>query len=141
MMDYLALGLGILSLVVSAFAVWLAIASDHRMKALSNLQFQEKLAIMANHLMNLNGNKSLLGAERILNDFEGATHLREYVAKEKQEKMIRDYVIPMLKEYLSDTMEQGLAISVKGMIDLAFSYQIESSELESLRQKTRGIMK
>ncbi len=140
MMEYLALGLGILSLLVSAFAVWLAIVSDRRMKALSNLQFQEKLAIMASHLKNLRVDKSVLGAERILNDLEGASHLRKYVAKEKQEKLIRDYVVPMLKEYLSDKMEQGLAISVKGIIDIAVSYRIESFELESLRQKARGIM-
>jgi hypothetical protein len=139
-MEYLALGLGILSLFVSAFAVWLAIVSDRRMKALSNLQFQEKLAVMASHLKNLRGDKSALGAERILNDFEAASHLRKYVAKEKQEKMICDYIVPILKEYLGDKMEQGLAISVKGIIDIAASYRIESSELETLRQKARGIM-
>lgn len=78
-MDNLALGLGILSLIISAFALRLAISSDYRMKALSNLQFQEKLAVMANHLIILHGKKSPLVAERILNDFEGATHLRRYV--------------------------------------------------------------
>lgn len=88
MEEYLALGLGILSLLVSAFAVWLAIVSDRRMKALSNLQFQEKLAVMASHLKNLRVDKSPLGAEKILNDFEAASYLRKYVAKEKQEKLI-----------------------------------------------------
>lgn len=140
MMNNLALGLGVLSFIVSAFALYLAITSDYRMKALSNLQFQEKLAIMANHLMNINGNKSSLVAERILNDFEGATHLRRYVTKDKQEKMIRDYVIPMLNEFLKEKMEQGSAINIKGIIDVAVSYQIETSELEKLRQKTRGII-
>ncbi len=141
MMDNLALVLGILSLVVSAFAVWLAITSDNRMKALSTLQYLEKLAIMANHLKYLAEDKSSLVAERILFDFQGASHLRKYVAKDIQDKMIGYYVIPILEEFLRDRMEQGMETSVIKIIDLAYSYQIEISKLESLRQKARGVMK
>ncbi|HAW57895.1 MAG TPA: hypothetical protein DCX03_02585 [Bacteroidales bacterium] len=138
-MENLALYLGVISLLISVFAAWLAVSSDRRMKALSNLQFQEKLAVMANHLKNIASDKSSLRAETILNDFEGASHLREYASKDKKEKLIRDYIIPILKIYLNDRADQGLAIAAKGIIDIALPYQIDLNELEKLRQKTRGI--
>ena len=139
-MEYLTLSFGVLSLLSSAVAVWLAITSDRRMKALSNLQFQEKLAVMAGHLRRLREDKSSLGAEVIRNDLEAASNLRKYASKEKREKLIRDYVVPILREYLSGKMEQGLAITVKEIIDIAISYRIESAELESLRQRARGLV-
>lgn len=139
MMEYIALGLGGLSLLVSAIAVWIAISSDRRMKALSDLEFQEKLAAMAGHLSNLRQDKSSLRTERIRNDLAAVSSLKNYASKENQEKLIRDYVIPILKEYLSDKLEQGAAITVKEMIDIALSYGIESAELEGLRQRARGL--
>jgi len=139
MMEDIALGLGLLSLLISAVAVWIAIRSDRRMKALSNLEFQEKLAAMAGHLRNLKQDKSSLHAERIRNDLAAVSSLKNYASKENQEKLIRDYVIPILQEYLRGKMEQGVAITVKDIIDIALSYRIESAELESLRQRARGL--
>lgn len=141
MIEYIALGLGGLSLLMSAIAVCIAISSDQRMKALSNLEFQEKLAAMAGHLSNIRNDRSSLPAERIRNDFAAVSNLKNYASKEKQEKLIRDYGIPILKEYLRSEMEQGVAITVKEMIDIALSYRIESSELEKLRQRARGLGK
>lgn len=139
MMDYIAVGLGVLSVLISAIAVWIAMVSDQRMKALSNLHFQEKLATMAGHLSNLRQDKSCLHAERIRNDLAAASSLKNYASKEQQEKLIRDYMIPMLKEYLDDKMEQGVAIAVKEIIDIALPYRIDSTELESLRQRARAL--
>ena len=109
------------------------------MKALSNLEFQEKLAAMAGHLRTIRQDKSSLRAEQICNDLAAVSSLKNYASKEKQEKLIRYYAIPILKEYLSGAMEPGVAITVKEMIDIALSYRIESSELESLRQRARGL--
>lgn len=139
MMDYLALGLGGLSFLISVVAVWLAISSHRRMRALSDLEFQEKLAVMAGHLINARQNKSSLHVERIRNDLAAASSLKSYVSKERQEKLIRDYVILILKEYFGATMEPGVAITVKEIIDIALSYGIETSELKSLRQRARGL--
>jgi len=130
-----------LSLLVSVVAIWIAISSDRRMKALSDLEFQEKLAVMAGSLRNLGQHKSVLGLEGIRNNLAAASSLKGYVSKEKQEKLIRDYVIPILKECLSSNMDQGMAITAKEIIDIALSYQIESTELEKLRQRARGLEK
>ncbi|MGH8500533.1 MAG: hypothetical protein ACRERV_17230 [Methylococcales bacterium] len=137
--EYIALALGALSFLISVVALWLAIISDRRMQALSNLEFQEKLATMARHLSNIRQDRSSLGAEQILNDLAAASSLQKYASKEKQEKLIRDYVIPILKEYLSSGMEQGVAITVNRIIDIALSYGIESSELKTLQQHSRGL--
>jgi hypothetical protein len=139
MIEGTVLALGVFSFVISVVAVCIAIGSDRRMKALSNLEFQEKLAIMANHLNNIGQNKSLLRAEQICSDLAAASSLQKYASKEKQEKLIRDYVIPILNEYLGSTIEQGVAITLKEIIDIALSYGIESSVLESLRQRARGL--
>jgi hypothetical protein len=137
--ENIALGLGALSLLVSVVAVWIAISSDRRMRALSNLEFQEKLAAMAGHLNAVKQDKSPLRAERIRNDLVAVSSLQEYAPAEEQEKLIRDYVIPILKEYLGTKMDQGVAITVKEIIEIALSYGIESSELGSLRQRARGL--
>ncbi len=94
---------------------------------------------MAGSLRNIGQHKSVLGLEGIRNNLAAASSLKNYVSKEKQEKLIRDYVIPILKECLSSNMEQGMAITVKEIIDIALSYQIESAELERLRQRARGL--
>jgi|SRR5713101_4885912 len=135
MTEWISLSLGALSLVASVIALWIARGSDRRMEALSDLQFQEKLAVMAGHLSNIKRDKSSLRVEMIRSDFDAAPSLKNYTSKEKQEKMIRDYMIPILNECLSSNMEQGIAIAVKEIIDTALSYQIDSSELETLRQR------
>lgn len=137
--ENIAIALGALSLLVSAIAVWIAIGSGRRMKALSNLEFQEKLAVMAGALSTVKEDKSLLRAEQIRNDLAAASNLKSYVSRETQEKLVRDYVIPILDEYLNTDLDQGVAITVKEIIDIALSYGIESSELESLRQRARGL--
>jgi hypothetical protein len=137
--EYLALGLAGLSLLISLVAAWIAISSDRRMKALSDVEFYEKLAAMAGHLRTIRQDKSSLHAEQIRNDLAAVSSLKNYASKEKQEKLIRDYAIPILKEYLSGIIEPGVAITVKEMIDIALSYGIESSELENLRQRARGL--
>lgn len=137
--EYIALGLGALSFLMSVVAVWIAASSDRQMKALSNLEFQEKLAAMAGHLSAIRQDKSSLRAEQIRNDLAATSSLQSYASKEKQAKLIRDYVIPILKEYLGNKLEQGTAITVREIIDIALSYGIESSALEDLRQRARGL--
>ena len=119
--------------------MWIAVGSGRRMKALSNLEFQEKLAVMAGALGSVKEDKSLLRAEGIRNNLTAVSSLKSYVSREEQEKLMRDYVIPILNEYLNTDLDQGVAITVKEIIDIALSYGIRSSELESLRQRARGL--
>lgn len=138
--ENVALALGVMSLLISVVALGIAIRSDQRMKALSNLHFQEKLAVFASYLPAVERDRSSLPlAERMRNDLAAVSHLKTYASRDEQSKLIRDYVIPILRKYLSASMEQGVSIAVKEMIDIAFSFGIELSELENLRQRARGL--
>ena len=48
-MKLLSVGLGILSFSISIIAIVIAIISDRMMRAIANLEYDEKLAIMADH--------------------------------------------------------------------------------------------
>ncbi|MBM3942726.1 MAG: hypothetical protein FJ316_07380 [SAR202 cluster bacterium] len=139
LMDYFALVLGLLSLVISVLAVWIAWKSDRQMKALSDLQFHEKRAVLARHLSELGKDKSTLRAERIRNDLEAVTSLRRYVSKKNQEHLIRDYVVPILRGFLDEKMESGVEATLNDVIDIAISYEVKTDELEDLRRRSRGL--
>jgi len=51
--------LGIIAIGVSAIALYISIRSDQRMKDLANLEFDEKLAVMASHSERIKTNRSL----------------------------------------------------------------------------------
>ena len=62
-MELLSAGLGILSFIISIFAIKIAKKSDQMMRAIANLEYDEKLAIMADH------------SEKIKNDYMKNTSL------------------------------------------------------------------
>jgi hypothetical protein len=135
----LSLILGILSLVISIIAIGIAIKSDRMMKSIANLEYDEKLAIMASHSERIKTDKTLGSIERVKNDFSAVSHLQKYADSTRKEKLIEDYIIPIVKTVLDDSNLRGdCTVAITEIIDIALRYGIGTDKLKSLRQRLRG---
>ena len=141
-MELLSVGLGMLSFIISIIAIVIATKSDQKMKAIVNLEYDEKLAIMASHSERIKTDKSLGSIERIKNDFSAVSNLQKYADDKKKEKLIEDYIIPILETILNDGEVSGQrAVAVDEIINIALKYNISADKIKSLRQKLRQKMR
>lgn len=74
----LALGVSIVSVGVAGFGIWIATKSDRRMKAIANLEFNEKIAVVEHYLHNVGDNKTV-SARAIGYDIRAALELQRWV--------------------------------------------------------------
>ena len=107
------------------------------MRAVANLEYDEKLAIMASHSEGIKNEKSLGSIERIKNDFSAASNLQKYADEKKKEKLIEDYIIPILEIILNNEISGQSAVAVAEIINIALKYNIATDNLKKLRQKLR----
>ena len=129
--------LGILSFFISIVAIGIAIYSHVMMKSIANLEYDEKLAIMASHKEGIKSNKSSVFIERIKNDFSAVSNLK-FADSRKKEELIDNYIIPILETVLNDGEVSGaVAIPLKEIIDIALKYNIANDKIKSLKQKLR----
>ena len=154
---------------ISLYAAWLArnaniiarnantIAdrSDKKMTAIANLDFDEKLARMAQYLDEIHGitsnfKKMGIGAEAdeflntirsIKNDFSAVSNLKEYASIDKKEELITRYIIPILKDlhqlknlYLHANMPISSEWDVlfEEIKKIAIDYNIDAQTLRSI---------
>ena len=129
--------LGIISIFVSAIALYISIRSDQKMKALANLEFDEKLAVMASHSGRIKTDRSLSFIETIKNDFSAVSNLQKYADRKKKEELIENYIIPILENILNNKISGQSAVAVAEIIDIALKYNIATDKLKKLRQKLR----
>lgn len=92
---------------------------------------------MAVHLGKLRNDNSLTAVEVARNDLRAVSNLRGYASPERKERLIRDYVIPMIQACTGRNLTGGVAIAVNEMIDVALAYGLETPTLEGLRQQVR----
>lgn len=131
--------LGLLSLVIAVLALVNTRKTDRIIRAIANLEYDEKLAIMAVHLGNLRKNNELTAVENARNDLHAVSNLKGYASLERKERLIRDYVIPMIQACIQrNNLTGGVAVAVNDMIDAALTYGTEVATLERLRQQVRG---
>jgi len=133
-----SLALGMFSLVISLVAILIAVQSARMMKSVANLEYDEKLAVMASHSEKIKADKSLRLTETIRNDFYAVSNLKKYASNEKKDRLIEDYIIPILKETIgSENMNAQQVIAIKDIIDIALKYDIASDKVKNLRQRLR----
>jgi len=128
---------GIIAIGMSAIALYISIRSDQRMRALANLEFDEKLAVMASHSERIKTNRSLGFIETIKNDFSAVSNLQKYVGRKKKEELIENYIIPILEIILNNEISGQSAVAVAEIINIALKYNIATINLKKLRQKLR----
>src|SRR2546428_4686419 len=96
----LSTGLGVISVIASVIACVIAIRSDHIVKSMANLEYDEKLGVMAHHRDAVKTDKSLGEIELIKHDFRAVSNLQKYASKMKREELIENHIIPILEEIL-----------------------------------------
>ncbi|MCZ7399173.1 MAG: hypothetical protein O8C62_05740 [Candidatus Methanoperedens sp.] len=134
-----SLMLGILSFAISIIAIGITIKSDRMMKSIANLEYDEKLAIMASHSEKIKTDKSLGFLERIKNDFSAVSNLQVYANSKRKEKLIEDYIIPIVETVLNDSnLRSECAVVISEIIDIALGYGIATDRIKNLRQRLRG---
>ena len=129
--------LGVIAVSMSAIALYISIRSDQRMKDLANLEFDEKLAVMASHRERIKTNRSLGFIETIKNDFSAISNLQKYADRKKKEELIENYIIPILEDILNNKISGQSAVAVAEIINIALKYNISTDNLKKLRQKLR----
>ena len=129
--------LGVIAISMSAIALYISIRSDQRMKDLANLEFDEKLAVMASHRERIKTNRSLGFIETIKNDFSAVSNLQKYADRKKKEELIENYIIPILEDILNNKISGQSAVAVAEIINIALKYNISTDNLKKLRQKLR----
>ncbi len=134
----LADGLGIIAVVISIIAIIIAIKSDRIIRAVANLNFDEKLAIMAGYLIDTQTDKSRATIERLRNDFAAVSNLKIYTSDDRKDKLITFYIIPILGNLLEGGNITGeSAVLVKEIIDAAHNYNIRNDKISELRMILR----
>jgi len=134
----LEVGLGIVALIASAIAIGIAIKSDRVIKAISNLSFDEKIAMMGIYLIKTKTDTSRGIIERIRNDFSAVSNLKDYTASDRKEKLIGYYIIPILDNLLEGgNIHDESAVLIKEIIDIAQSYNIQREKISNIRLKLR----
>ena len=108
------------------------------MESVANLEYDEKLAIMASHSEKIKNDKTLGFIERIKNDFSAASNLQKYADSKKKEELIENYIIPILETVLNDGEVKGaVAIAVNEIIDITLKYNIATDNIKRLKQRLR----
>lgn len=138
-MEVISIGLGILSFIISIIAIIIAIKSDRKMKAIANLEYDEKLAIMASHSEKVKTEDNLASIERIKHDLSAVSNLRKYADRGKKEALIENYIIPILDRVLNRGDVSGeRAVVIAEIIDIALEFNIATEGLKDLRKRLRG---
>lgn len=75
------LGLGLISISIAVYALMTSQQSDKKMKAMANMEFLEKMAMIADYMHDIQQNKPVV-PDRLYYDIRGAMHLTEYVDPE-----------------------------------------------------------
>jgi len=133
----LSLILGILSFIISIVAIVIAIKSGRIIKAIANLEYDEKLAIMASHSERIKTDKTLGSIERLKNDFSAVSNLQRYANNKKKEELIENYIVPILESILEGKVSGQCAVATAELIDIALKYNIATEKLKNFRQLLR----
>lgn len=108
-----------------------------RTKALANLEFDEKMAVMAHYKHKALHEGLFETIEMVRNDFRAVTHLKDWVDRGMRERLIRDYILTIVEaaeediRLMDNTDKRG---ALKEIICIALGYNIEIERLSEFDQ-------
>lgn len=79
------------------------------------------------------------GVERVENDFRTVSNLKSFASSDKKSNLIKNYIIPLVKKYVSLQLEPGAANAVGRIINMTLDYKIETNEVDRLKETLRGV--
>jgi len=81
-----ALGASVIGVSIGFLALYVSLKSDERMKAMANLEFYEKIAMVENYIFTVKARQNVV-VEAIYNDIKAAKQLKKYVNPEIEQKL------------------------------------------------------
>ncbi len=128
----------------------LARETDKVIRAIANLKYDEKLAVMAIHLADAlripetdltDGDKKqlILLIESVEYDLSAVTSLISYGSSLKKTKLISEFIKPIVDKFLSINLEFGAANAVGRIIEMALSYKIDADEFKDFQRRLRRV--
>ncbi len=109
-----------------------------RTEALANLNFDEKIAVMAHNKEEIKGEVGFRFIERVRNDFIAASHLKEIVDPSKREELITNYMIPIIENAIQNNKlisDYPKARMLEQIIEIALEYNVEKDILKNFKKK------
>lgn len=129
--------LGILALGISFIAIIISITSNRTMGSLTNLEFDEKLAVLAGYKKKAEIDKDL-ETEKTKNNFRAISNLKKWIDQKRREELIADYIIPIIENAVEKedvVRNYAKAKALDEMIEIALGYNLETEKLKTLRKK------
>ena len=103
-----------------------------RIEAMANLEFDEKLAVMASYKRRALSGELYDFVEMIRNDLRAATHLKDLVERSMRETLVRDYILIIVESALNDIRlmdNSDKRQAIKEIIQIALQYNLEVDRL------------
>jgi len=98
--EIVGIGIGLVSIAIADFAWMVSTESDDRMKAMANLEFYEKIAVIETHIANVRkGDPIVVGT--VYNDIKAAMQLKKWVN-------------PTIKQQLDDKVHELINVALAG---------------------------
>lgn len=129
--------LGILALGISFIAIIISITSNRMMVSLTNLEFDEKLAVLAGYKKKAEIDKDL-ETEKTKNNFRAISNLKKWIDQKRREELIANYIIPIIENAVGKedvVRNYAKAKALDEMIEIALGYNLETEKLKTLKKK------
>ena len=140
METYSVILLSALSIFISIMALYISSKSDQKMKALTNLEFDEKIVMMSVYKDNILNDLSNI--RRMKNDLRAVSNLIKYANPKRKEEVIKEYVIPSIENILDEynIKNEGYKIGsytkdLKQTIKIALKFNVEIKKLKEIEKK------
>lgn len=127
----------VLAVGISFIAIVISIMSDRRMRALANLEFDEKLSVLVGYKRKAEMDKDL-NIEKTKHNFRAVSNLKKWIDPRRKKELIADYIIPIIENALEKEdiiRNYAKAKALDEMIEIATGYHVESEKLKTLRKK------
>jgi hypothetical protein len=134
LVDGLSIGLGAVSLLVASLAAYIAIRSDNRLKAISDLEFFEKRAAMESYIGDVATESAHEEAalRRLSNDFAAIAALHKYASEERKSALITA-VIPALERIVGQgTISAEDKQLTENLVAQAKSFGVPNPQLDDI---------
>ncbi len=131
--EAISLVLGVVSFVLGMIALGLAVRNDRVVKALSNLEFDEKRAVISEYCRRVEDSRGDVEYLRPMEaNVSALAHLASYLDEEKRERLIREDLLPAL-QHLSDQKPTPRPVVVKTMVEEALKFGVCEEALKQLK--------
>ncbi len=74
------------------------------------------------------------------NDFFAVSNLHKYASKIKKERLIKDYLIPLIRLLIAnEDLSRECMIPLNEIIEKALQYNIDSNNIQNFKEQLRGL--